>query len=261
MDTGPALRCPTCGSISTDPEFCSECGAAMTRTAQTPLALLPSGEPPPVAAPGGPESCPICGEARPSPSARYCDNCRYDFLAQQPFSATPPTSTSTSTTTPTPQPAPPPPPITPFTGLRFDLHATPDPTLRRPEDPSPPDLQTRIFPLDLADHLIGRRSDAADIHPEITLPDPGISRRHARILRAPGGELSLLDLASTNGTRLNGTPVAPNVATPLVRVPPRCPPDCPRSWIGRAACRPSPKQGWSLPRTRTKWNATTRSGN
>ena len=183
------------------------CTSSTIAPALTTPALTTPGPATPAVTANGPESCPICGEARPSPSARYCDNCRYDFLAQQPFSATPPT--------PTPQPAPPPPPITPFTGLRFDLHATPDPTLRRPEDPSPPDLQTRIFPLDLADHLIGRRSDAADIHPEITLPDPGISRRHARILRAPGGELSLLDLASTNGTRLNGTPVAPNIATPL----------------------------------------------
>ncbi len=79
----------------------------------------------------------------------------------------------------------------------------------------PSDLRARIFPLDLGDHLVGRRSDSEDIHPEITVGDPGISRRHARILRAADGALSLLDLGSMNGTRLNGAAVEPNVATPL----------------------------------------------
>ena len=79
----------------------------------------------------------------------------------------------------------------------------------------PTDLRARIYPLDLSDHLIGRRSDKEDIHPEVAVTDPGISRRHARILRAQDGALSLLDLGSMNGTRLNGTPVEANVATPL----------------------------------------------
>ena len=60
----------------------------------------------------------------------------------------------------------------------------------------PADARSRIFPLDHADHLIGRRSDKEDIHPEIVIDDPGISRRHARILRAVDGTLSLLDLGS-----------------------------------------------------------------
>ncbi len=79
----------------------------------------------------------------------------------------------------------------------------------------PADTRARIFPLDHADHLIGRRSDKQDIHPEITIDDPGISRRHARILRAADGALSLLDLASMNGTRLDGAVVEPNVPTAL----------------------------------------------
>ena len=90
-----------------------------------------------------------------------------------------------------------------------------DPSLRRPEDPMPTDTRERIFPLDLADHLIGRRSDKEDIHPEIVIDDPGISRRHARILRGPDGALSLLDLGSMNGTRLDGATVEPNVPAKL----------------------------------------------
>ncbi len=171
---------------------------------------------PAAATPGGVELCPVCGEARPGPFARFCDTCRYDFLAKQPFAAAP------TPPAPTPPVAPPGPvaangrasvagAVPPAS--RWDLHAAVDVSLRRAEDPMPADTRERVFPLDLADHLIGRRSDSADIHPEIVINDPGISRRHARILRAADGALSLLDLGSTNGTRLNGTEVEPNVPT------------------------------------------------
>ena len=214
----PDSRCPTCGSLSTDAEFCSECGAAMAKAV-------------PAAAPGagqdaqlqnaqpaaGEDRCPVCGEARPGPFARYCDTCRYDFLEKHPFSAgspSPPVAAPARAITPLPTTVP---IVSSPASLaqRWDLNATVDPSLRRPDDPVPTDLRARIYPLDLADHLIGRRSDSDDIHPEITIPDPGISRRHARILRAPDGALTLLDLGSMNGTRLNGAPVEPNVATPL----------------------------------------------
>ena len=42
----------------------------------------------------------------------------------------------------------------------------------------------------------------------IPLQDFGVSRRHAMIAPTPGGEFVLTDLASTNGTRVNGLPVA-----------------------------------------------------
>ncbi len=192
-----ATTCQKCGGASTDPEFCSECGASLA------VAAPPVPEP----APGAAEACPICGEPRPGPFARYCDNCRYDFQAKLPFSAEPPPAA------PPVQAAPPAAP--PAIAGQWDLHAAVDLSLRRPEDPVPTDTRGRIFPLDHADHLIGRRSDKEDIHPEITIDDPGISRRHARILRAADGALSLLDLASMNGTKLDGVMVAPNVPTPL----------------------------------------------
>ena len=192
-----APKCPTCGSVSTDAEFCSECGAAMAPAAKV---ATP--------APGAVEACPVCGEARPGPFARYCDNCRYDFQSRQAFTADAPVA---------PLPIEAPPLVAPVAGAaRWDLHGSVDVSLRRAEDPMPTDLRTRIYPLDLADHLIGRRSDSEDIHPEIVVGDPGISRRHARILRAADGSLTLLDLGSMNGTRLNGVAVEANVATPLV---------------------------------------------
>lgn len=214
MDSSSGLRCPTCGSVSTDAEFCSECGASMTPAAVA--SPTPTVAPAVAAAPGGPELCPVCGEARPGPFARYCDNCRYDFLSKQPFAAEAqgaalpaPVAAPAATEPPAPPVRADPPPF------RWDLHASVDVSLRRPEDPMPADLRARIFPLDLSDHLIGRRSDSEDIHPEITITDPGISRRHARILRAADGALSLLDLGSMNGTRLNGAALEPNLATAL----------------------------------------------
>jgi pSer/pThr/pTyr-binding forkhead associated (FHA) protein len=46
-------------------------------------------------------------------------------------------------------------------------------------------------------HMIGREGC------EIVLPDPEVSRRHA-VLRALDDELAIEDLASTNGTWVNG---------------------------------------------------------
>jgi len=201
------LRCPHCGQMSTDAEYCSECGASM----QAPVAApSPAVQAPVPAGPG--EPCPVCGEPRPSPLARFCDTCRYDFVTRQPFGAAPPPEAPR----PVAQPPATQPDPTPQPGVRrWELLAQVDTSLRKPDDPEPGDHSERLFPLDLADHLIGRRSDSADIHPEVVLPDPGISRRHARLLRQADGGMALVDLASMNGTRLNGTLVAPNVITPL----------------------------------------------
>lgn len=200
---------------------------------------------PPVQAGAG-EACPVCGELRPGPLARFCDTCRYDFVTQQPFgtapkpapvaapmpavapSATaappaataPPGATASPAISASPGPGAPPAAATPLpdappSARRWELLAQVDASLRKPEDPEPGNRSERLFPLDLQDHLIGRRSDSADIHPEVLVPDPGISRRHARILRQADGGMALVDLGSMNGTRLNGAVVAPNVITPL----------------------------------------------
>jgi pSer/pThr/pTyr-binding forkhead associated (FHA) protein len=89
------------------------------------------------------------------------------------------------------------------------LYTDPDPDIPLPTDPD------RTFPLDLADNLIGRRSDRLDIHPEINVNDPGVSHRHAKLLREENGKLLLLDLSSTNGTQLNGANILPGVRTPV----------------------------------------------
>jgi len=227
-------RCPHCGQASTDAEYCSECGAAMAPRA-APAPPPQDAAPPPVQTGAG-EACPVCGELRPGPLARFCDTCRYDFVTHQPFGAAPPTAAAPAPAAvspaapaaagspaapPLPPAAPPnadqPPAVPSVTPAprRWELLAQVDVSLRKPEDPEPSDRSERLFALDMPDHLIGRRSDSADIHPEVVIPDPGISRRHARILRQPDGGLALVDLGSMNGTRLNGATVAPNVITPL----------------------------------------------
>jgi pSer/pThr/pTyr-binding forkhead associated (FHA) protein len=57
--------------------------------------------------------------------------------------------------------------------------------------------------------LVGRRDDQRDIHPDLALDDPGASRRHLKLLRTPAGGVQLHDLASTNGTLVNGEVVPP----------------------------------------------------
>jgi pSer/pThr/pTyr-binding forkhead associated (FHA) protein len=83
-----------------------------------------------------------------------------------------------------------------------------DPSLDTEPDagaPPPPDVGDRIFPIDLPEMLVGRRDDAHHIRPEIPVIDPGVSRRHAHFLRLPEGRLAVVDLASANGTAVNGT--------------------------------------------------------
>jgi pSer/pThr/pTyr-binding forkhead associated (FHA) protein len=84
-----------------------------------------------------------------------------------------------------------------------------DPALDTEPDPAvpPPAMPERLFPVDLPEMLVGRRDDRQNIRPAVPLHDPGASRRHARFLLGADGAVSLHDLASTNGTKLNGKDV------------------------------------------------------
>ncbi|MFD7934510.1 FHA domain-containing protein [Streptomyces sp. NPDC059755] len=81
-----------------------------------------------------------------------------------------------------------------------------DPPLRERDLPQlvvdrPDRLRGRVFLLDDQPMLVGRDSDC-----QIQVGDPGVSRRHAVVWRA-SGRTTVEDLASTNGTMLNGHPV------------------------------------------------------
>jgi pSer/pThr/pTyr-binding forkhead associated (FHA) protein len=64
-----------------------------------------------------------------------------------------------------------------------------------------PDGQETAFPLAASVMLIGRDEDA-----DIRVDEPLVSRAHARIEKR-GGAYFVLDLGSTNLTKVNGEPV------------------------------------------------------
>jgi hypothetical protein len=247
--------CPK-GHQSTDPDYCSECGAKIDGA---PSGLADSQSSPSVsaAAGGSADVCPDCGTRRSNPSAAFCEICRYSFAtgkswtappaaavfapaatvvtdaAAQPLGATAATSSVPPLTGPAPAndvsaqsiaalaidsaiagtPTGAAPLATKWEAIvRADesLYVEPD-----PNTPFPTGEPERVYHLDFAENLIGRRSDRQDIHPEISPRDPGVSHRHAKLLRQADGGLYLLDVGSTNGTRLNGTDVQEGVKMPL----------------------------------------------
>jgi pSer/pThr/pTyr-binding forkhead associated (FHA) protein len=77
----------------------------------------------------------------------------------------------------------------------------------------------RRFPLAGTEVRIGRRSSKSPRQPDIDLTgppaDPGISRQHAELRRAPDGTWSVIDLDSDNGIQVNGKDVPSGTAVPV----------------------------------------------
>lgn len=233
--------CPN-GHQSTDPDYCSECGKKLTAGSGIVASTVASVVAP--AAAGG-DVCPDCGTPRANPSAMFCEVCRYNFVAHT--SWTPGSGPAAMTTPPAPVvsavPAPepfvaqmPPPlpqtppaavpvpqapvaPAFPASARRWEAVVSVDPTLNLdpdPTNPCPVGAPERIFPLDFAENLLGRRSERRGIFPELDLSaDHGVSSRHAILYREASGDLALLDVGSTNGTQINGQNVTPGVRMPL----------------------------------------------
>lgn len=222
------IICPK-GHVSTDPDYCSECGAKIVSAvsaASVPVTTTTATSDPADTT----DVCPDCGTKRSNPTAMFCEVCRYNFKTHTSWNAAAapvaptvdPAPAAVSTPAAEPVPAPPPPPVSisdaagPIYGWDIDikvdasLYTEPDPAM-----PLPTNEPDRTFPLDLADNLIGRRSDKRDIHPEIHINDPGISHRHAKLLREMDGTYALLDLGSANGTCVNGGSILAGVKTVL----------------------------------------------
>jgi diguanylate cyclase (GGDEF)-like protein len=83
--------------------------------------------------------------------------------------------------------------------------------------PSPPPAERAVlvvlrgpeigkrFDLPLGEHIIGRATDAA-----IYIPSSSVSRRHARVIRRredAGSSIEVVDMGSSNGTRINNMPI------------------------------------------------------
>jgi len=230
-------QCPK-GHASTDPNYCSECGAligASTISQATPASPAPS-----VPA----EVCPNCQTPR-APGARFCEVCRYDFESGssggEHVSASPAAAAATSA----------PPGVVPAeqsssaavaaggaasavgaapdaaaaasapistAAPRLNVVVVTDPSLAEDEEmrkQCPANAPELVFPLDLDETLVGRRSDTRKIYPEIDLNDPGVSHRQLKLLRQPDGSFVALELGSANGTTLNGVELTPGLMTPV----------------------------------------------
>ncbi len=195
--------CPK-GHQSTEPDFCSECGSKIQGapgTAPASPALTAT------AATFG--QCPDCGAPRVDTGSNFCEVCGYNFATgthgnvpddvlvapEPPPVATPPVE---------------PPPVAIVPSIRhWTVVAAVDASLRDPEGPElPTNTVPVVIQLDKPVNLIGRTSEKRGIHPEISLDiDDGISHRHALLTCGEDGVLTLRDIGSSNGTRLNGADV------------------------------------------------------
>ncbi|HAM50438.1 MAG TPA: hypothetical protein DCP92_06975 [Nitrospiraceae bacterium] len=218
-------KCPKCGADSSDKDYCSDCGALIgATTLKNDASVMQPASPADVSVAG--ETCPDCLTPRVSGS-RFCEVCRYDFQTKSSGTGgatpdapdTPLTDKPAQSFTTAPQSASDhttefvPPPIS----IKLNVAVTVDPSLvTEPEvlATCPKDTPERVFPLDLDENLVGRRSDKKGIYPEIEINDPGISHRHLKFIKQQEG-FTVLDLGSANGTLLNGSPLLSGVSTPV----------------------------------------------
>jgi hypothetical protein len=231
------ITCPK-GHSSTEPDFCSECGAKIqgVKSASTPTH-------------SGNGKCPDCEADRAADGGVFCEVCGYNFAtgahgevpvtlmratgdhgevpvtqmratgAHGEVPVTPMRATNAHgevpVTPPQPTAAPAVPQSPPPKG--WTVTVTVDPSLGEPESPAPPaGVESFTVNLDKPVSLIGRRSESRAVFPEIVLNfDAAVSHRHALLERVDGGALLLRDIGAANGTRLNGKDIAAMVDTPL----------------------------------------------
>jgi hypothetical protein len=197
------------------------CGVAIAGGASAVIASAPAAAAPTAGA------CPECGTPRSDPDARYCEVCRHDFLGgpggaapasgQLPVSPPKPVEPSTAPGVPSSAPAPTPsvPSSAPVAvAAPYQIRIVQDPSLDVDPDPAVPcpGDPEQSYPFDLPELLVGRRDDRRGIYPQVPVRDPGVSHRHANLLRMPDGTVAVRDLASTNGTYVNGNEIPPGVS-------------------------------------------------
>ena len=204
------------GHDSAELDYCSVCGGAMPVPGTAPSTASHAVDPAPSgsASSASASACPSCGEPRADADARFCEVCRYDFVKQHAGRPTLKSAAPVSMQTTLPDAAVP----SAFAPSRWRIIVMVDATLDIDPDPAAPcpkDRPIDTVPVDKDELLVGRRDDRRDIRPDLALDDPGTSRRHCKLVRGPDDTLWLQDLASTNGSRLNGTEVAAGSKSPL----------------------------------------------
>lgn len=192
------------GHESGDPQWCDVCGERIGAAPAAPAAPDPEatgkapvvGTAPPIAA----VECPNCSASNDGASL-FCEQCGYDFTTGQVPPGAPPAPES---------PAPAAVPAT----VPWVVVVEVDPKWYElkgslADAPLPPD-NTYTVALHATTSLIGRTSKSKSVKPDIALDaDTGVSRRQAQLV-ADGTSLSVVDLASTNGTFVVGPAVDPD---------------------------------------------------
>jgi uncharacterized Zn finger protein (UPF0148 family) len=215
--------CPK-GHQSTDPNYCSECGALIGQSVISKAEQVQGADSnkPTGSSAVSQELCPDCGTPR-TPGARFCEVCRHDFqenkagvaeaiVASQQEAVKTENSTS----------------VVPAAGKAAEAeeNTAAAPKLNvvisvdrgkasasEAETAFKPDTVDKVFPLDLNENLVGRRSASKGIYPEIVINDPGVSHRQLMFIKKPDGSFAVLELGSSNGTELNGAQLEPGVIT------------------------------------------------
>jgi len=200
MDTH---TCPK-GHNSIESDYCSECGAKIPAAAG---AASQSSQPPDSPALSGSvatEHCPACRAPREIAGLAFCEICGWDFANGPATGAVlAPPADAVDLVMPVAAPEVP--------SSNWTVTIEVDPLLRQQNSPWPPvGIVPLTLPLSQPVSLIGRRSEARAIFPEMALAyDDAVSHRHALLQLDGHGTLLLRDIGSSNGTRLNGQEIAP----------------------------------------------------
>ncbi|MBW4506141.1 MAG: FHA domain-containing protein [Scytonematopsis contorta HA4267-MV1] len=220
-------NCPK-GHQSTEPDYCSECGAKIVgtngviSTSSTSSNISQTVSQTVSQTTKSAIICPDCSTPHEADSGNFCEICGYNFTTgthgEVPISLISETGKTVDEKNKQEEEKPSSPvPLTSSPVTAWEIVITIDPNLRHPESPEPPTNQPPItYPLNKPVNLIGRNSKARAVYPEIALDfDDAVSHRHAILNQQADGTFTLRDIGSANGTLFRGIELKAMVDTPL----------------------------------------------
>ncbi|MFI1378032.1 FHA domain-containing protein [Embleya sp. NPDC020886] len=209
--------CPV-GHPSTAADYCDECGRTMPGAGGSPFE--PEGSEPERELPGGVLTCRFCATAYTADD-QFCEGCGHEVSKGDPGPVVavgpvpgPGPGPGTGTVSTGTSPLGPSTSDTPSSGPVWTVRVVPDHDyFLRVLEWDGPDAHSMRFPHEQEPRTlaltgesmrIGRRNPStSSAPPEISLDDPGVSRRHAMLLRCGDGTWEVMDLGAANGTTIN----------------------------------------------------------